>query len=430
MTEQQASGHPSEGAPGATSQSFGGDAREANQAEVRRLAELRGVLRDALEAVHRRDWSKADTMLRSIAQFEIDSLNPEGVVRRATALRDSLDKQKRLRANRLMLIALCIAAGAVLATLLAIPVPTVRIVANVQTRAVAFDAVSPMSVSNLRASRVDLTGIQAARIDQRQKAASARALDRRGSALASSARAPSTGQRLRLRATGPFAQLSLTGRGLLLDSIEVASGASIVMESLVEPRHFRIQVSGAELAGTLSIGERLDVVTSDFSVEGGLAAGGSFGLADGALVAFEANSSKASFNVGVADDRSLPVARNLLVDQVRFSSRDIDRLESGILSGEVRLAEFNAAPIRLNPGDRLKLTAGASLQATSLTFEREFVIHLYGEVSSLELNSRSLKPSMLNWMRQHREAVLFVGALASMLSAVWLVMSRLELLRT
>jgi hypothetical protein len=37
---------------------------------------------------------------------------------------------------------------------------------------------------------------------------------------------------------------------------------------------------------------------------------------------------------------------------------------------------------------------------------------------------------MLNWMRQHREAVLFIGALVSMLSIVWLVMNRLEVLRT
>jgi hypothetical protein len=369
-------------------------------------------------------------MLRSIAQSEVDSLSPEGVVSRAMALRDLLDKRKQLRANRLILIAVCMATGVLLAALMLIPVPTIQIVANIQTHAVAFDAVSPMSVSSLHALRVDLTGIQTATIDERQKAASARMLSRRGSDPALRGRAPTAGQRLHLRATSPFAQLSLTGRGLLLDSVDVAKDASIVMETLAEPRHFRIQVSSPAISGTLSTGDRLGLVTSNFSVEGGAAAEGSFGLTHGALIAFEARSSDTLINVGVADEMSLTVARNLLVDQVRFSSRDIDRLESGILSGEVRLAEFNADPIRLNPGDRLKLTAGGSLQATSLTFDKAFVIHLNGEVSSLELNSRSLKPSMLNWMRQHREAVLFIGALVSMLSIVWLVMNRLEVLRT
>lgn len=220
------------------------------------------------------------------------------------------------------------------------------------------------------------------------------------------------------------------------------------MEALNEPPGFRVSLSDAPAkgeisngerterpvrryaSGEISTGERLKLVASDFIADRGVAVEKPFTLNQGGLVVFKAATSNLAVNVGTLDDSSIDVARNVLIDGMRFSSKDVDRLESGVLSGALRLVDFRGDPITLSAGDRLTLAAGKRLQVTSIAFDKAFVVNLKGEVSSIELNSRSLKPSMLAWMRQHREVVLFLGAFTSLVSALWLAMTRLEILRS
>jgi len=399
------------------------------------LHALRTALREAVESVRRKDFRFADRQLSSITRLEMGSLNREELIRRASALRDSLEKAKRLKANRIALVVLCVLSGLALVVLLVIPVPSVQIAASVRANSVAFNTLSEISVGNLRALQVDLTGLlQSATLDQGpQRSAGARESGR---------------QRFDLRANTPFAQLSVEGPRLLLDRINAPSGISIVMEALNEPPGFRVSLSDAPAkgeisngerterpvrryaSGEISTGERLKLVASDFIADRGVAVEKPFTLNQGGLVVFKAATSNLAVNVGTLDDSSIDVARNVLIDGMRFSSKDVDRLESGVLSGALRLVDFRGDPITLSAGDRLTLAAGKRLQVTSIAFDKAFVVNLKGEVSSIELNSRSLKPSMLAWMRQHREVVLFLGAFTSLVSALWLAMTRLEILRS
>lgn len=393
------------------------------------LAMLRDTLRETVDAIGRGEWAVAASRLAAIAARELDHLDAPGLFARAAELRESIRQRRRLRANRLALAAVCLASGAGVFLLLLIPVGRTRVAATVRTSTITFRAVDAWSLEDIFAEIIDLSGVDTLVVDAPAvRLASIGPGDAAAGTEGSPGEAANDQQRVKLVATTAFAQATLVGAGLLLDHLDVPAGAWTTLQGGAgsTPR-LMVQVRGAA-AGQAVAAAGLRLTTADLATRAGVA--DLIEAPDGGLVVLKSDSTGVWLDVTAARAAPIEVARNVDLDSVDFTERNLDRPRSGIRGGTLRLPEYDREPVILERGDRLALRAGSGLQAMSLDYDSAFIVHLSGDVSRLSLNGRSLQPSLLAWLSEHRQAVLLLGVLSSVLSFAWLALARFELLRT
>jgi hypothetical protein len=364
--------------------------------------EMRRALRDATEAAGRGEWRRVALNLALLSRLESATLPDAEIFRRAAALGEVVSKKRRLRINRIALVTVFLLTGVSVVLLFLVPVGSVRISADIRASELALDGRTSWTLEDMPVERVELSGVQ--------------------SAVAETPSGSHT-----LQATSPASQVTVTSAALVLDRLQV--DAETAGLELLDGNGFRLAASTSAMTGGLN--GPMKVVVSDMTATPPpLGAPDRLDLPNGTLLTFEAKAITAAANVHPRARESTIIARNVSIERIRFASREVDRAYSAIEGGTLTLADFKDEVVTLHPGDLLSLS-GSGLRATRIVFEKGgFHIWLTGDVTVLKANSLQLKPSMLAWATQHRDVTLIVGALVSALSIAWLLLSRLEILRT
>jgi len=357
-----------------------------------------------------------------IGSDDVETLTERQLMRRCRALRQRIEKARRLRSNQYTLFGL-IAVSTVFVTLAAaLPVPSVVVEGTIRTTDLVFQPCAPLSLAGVQATGADLAGLDSF-------ATSGFLLQLQPDGTWSKRPEPTNLALKPLPGASSFAA-TVDDSQLSLEELAMPQArGQATFSTLQQPiKQLTVGLPSAS-RGEIQLGKRARLLAEDATL------GGQSSSVD---LTFEPDQS-VTFSGGdgahlVLRSPAAKLEKQTLLDHVTVSKLQLlnpgDEKRSPVIGGTLRLRDLSLEPIELAPGDVVALATSEELVIRELTWDSALTLRVAGRVVELEVNGRSRKPSLLQWSRAHNLLLLVSGALVSVVSFLWLAFQRLEIIRS
>jgi hypothetical protein len=401
-----------------------GTSVEGNRDQV---ATLRRSLRTASALAARRRYTRALALLDEVLAHE-EPQDPAALLQELRALRSAVAAQRRLLIHRAAMIAVFLGCVIAVGLLQLTPVASTKVVVELRTRGVFFNLAeaaslraTPLTAVLLGSGQDLLTYTGDIRID--------------ASTGAGMIMKPNPLQPVLIR--GP--QPRLTGDDLALTRLHLQPGVPIEIRSSGGPLATLSIRHGAPTKATVRTAESVTVECNpcELSQEQTQLARQVRRLIirprprEVQVVGTEAVTDIGLVLAADAASGEYGADRRLRLASIDFTVSEIDRLESLIQGGTVRLSDMNDRAIALGEGDFLYLEGPEDLTIARLALGPEIGLRLEGRVQSVATGAGATRhprnPSRLEWIAANEPRKLFFVGVAAVFGFLLAAAARLRI---
>lgn len=367
------------------------------------LEELRAKLAEARRLAAAGRFDEAKRLAEHIAAAGRESVDSvPAIVAAAEDLEQSLEKRSRLRKNRLWIVAITAVSGLGLVLLVWWRAP-VEVDAEIIVRELQLTLAEATRTRELPTPQVTLSRTDVIRTSGVVN----------GSGVEES---------IQILPEGEASSTTIRGDGLRARFVEIGRSESVTLFG--SSGVFRIG-PGAAISGDIQPDDSIEIQTREARCCG--RAAGDFALhvkpMEGIL--FEGGD-RAVVEIVNPEASRRTVLTHFGISALSLLDQNQARPRSTVQGGVIRFPSSRRPQIELRLEDALALRPRRTFRVAAVDAGDDLRILLHGEAEHLELNGRSLQPSWLEAIHQDRRLALYLAALSSLLSFLWLALKRLE----
>jgi hypothetical protein len=211
--------------------------------------------------------------------------------------------------------------------------------------------------------------------------------------------------------------------------ISVPTGTAVGVSLMGERKRLTLSFGippGSDLSIALSIDGAICVISPLLGGQSGAPPGVRLALASPDVIEFQTGSEQAELTLTYSEEPAFDAWPNIPVSAVDFSAyredleRTIPRSMSTIVSGNLYLDSLQGKAVALRPGEPLHVTKLEGELRVLRLDAGKVVANLHGTVADLSVGPRdrprTLKPSLLEWLRARQGLLLFWGTCVSLLT--------------
>lgn len=360
--------------------------------------------------------NEAEVLLKSIINETALSLPASDVYEKAIELQNKLSQNRKLKKNRIILTSILLILGAIVAIMSESKLHSTNVSAELHVKKLSFISASNIVVENiLKFSSVNLN-VSSLQTD---------GLIKKHSMNEEDLKHKKSDIPIKIESYRGQLSAKITGDNLYLDNIDFIKLSRINL-SVSEPDLFTIGMVEGGFDAEVQTGEyyNLDCTYCSFDIFKGRQFNLVVKSSDSIKLKSQTNSHMIFHDYKAVNS----FLSNSSVSEIHFLNQENFVSESTIISGVVKFNDLQVENLILKNGDDLKLSLDDGFKIEMLNVGRDISIRLSGSVLKLSKNGKDLMPSYLNYFYQSKAIILYMGLLSVLVSLVWLLIQRFELL--
>ena len=406
------------------------------------LTQARLRLREAKSLIRQRRIKEAKLLLEQLSELDTKP-DPKEIVETAAELLNRIERERRLKISRWVLIGTVLITSVVVGILTIRPIRSTAIELKLHVGRVDFRTEKPINLEPIGLSGIDVVGKSELKIKLANE--NTPTSSKRPGVMLGGPKSPDTVGSSIMRGMDPFTRVVLQSSYLRLSDLFVPEKAMVVFDTPESTVGIlKVIVSGQQCIGSLDIATNLTLSCQDCEIKKGREPwrpGDQSPIkleSESKVIYFTGNTDTGTvkFNLmpTVNKNTSLLLGRNLRIDSLALirPQRDKPPVSSIVAPSQVIFTEFSKREFAVAPGDFLKLGKIYDFHIKSVSFDRYLTIDAAGKIREIEKISgnlrRNLMPSYLEWLLANYALNLFMAGLLPVLSVVLAVIYRLKIL--
>lgn len=393
------------------------------------LDHLRNNLTEARDLIRKGKVDVAGVLLDELVSKTYSLLLPREILQQALSLRAQIEKRKKLRANRTWLLLVLIITGLILSVLVNTKMRNIEIYAELQARRIEIELADSLRIGEINLEEIELNGMDTI---ETFAAYSWKPLNNELNTNSTHHERPDNidEEHILLKSAAQNFSVGMSGEGMYLEKANI--GRKMVLTASSEHKNARrlvIAAPSGDLSGEIQVGDQVKLKCFGSFFTNIPANNFYLNLTPEEPITF---SGKHGSNIVLKDKfngNRIVLANHFAINELNFVDSDNEINQSTLTAGEIRFPNISFEPIIFRPGDSLFIHPTKSFKVIQLEYGPNITLRIKGKAHDIKKNMVSILPSCLEWIHQSNEIILYIGALSSLVSFVWLFIKRLELIR-
>jgi len=398
-------------------------------AEDQSLDDIRNELAEAKDLIRKGDVGAANVLLDNLISKTYRLLAPPEILQQALSAREHIEKRSRLRANRIWLLLVLIVTGLVLSVLVNTKVRDIEIYAELQARRVEMYLADSLHIGGIDLEEIELNGMDTIEtfaayswkpFNRELKTDSAR---QEGPRVVAEAH-------ILLKPAAKNFNVVTSSKGMYLEKVKIEK--QVLLTATADHENawsLLIEAPSGKLSGELQVGDKVEVKCVGCALKDIPVNKFYLSLTPEEAIKFSGEGGS-NITLGEKDNaKKIILASHFVINGLSFVDPDDEINPSTLIGGEIRFSSTSSDSVMLRAGDALVIDPTESIKVTQLEYGPNLTLRISGKANDLRRNMVSILPSWLEWIHQSNGIVLYLGGLSSLVSFVWLLMKRFELVR-
>lgn len=400
------------------------------QSDDVKLDEIRKALSQAIVLIRQNKHGRAENFLDEIIDKSNALLTPSEVLEQARSLKSGLQRQKSLQSNRFWLLVVVIVSGLGLTALIENRIGEIDIAVELRVRQVEIEQEQSIRLGRLDIASIEMTGMDFIQIAGTYSfAATDNSIENADSSRTRSD--VSEEEEILLQpASRNFSVTALT-HGMRLDHINLGKQVNLTSIPVSNnTRDLHISIQSGVTSGEIQVGEEVKLECIGCSMSDLAETDFNLALVPEEALTFSGKKGASVILKGMNGKAETVLAGHFEVDALRFIDPENEINPSTLVQGKIEFPDTTLQAVKLNSSDSFVFQPIGKIEVIQLQSGSHLALRFKCKIRDAFKNSRSILPSWLEWIYRSNALVLYLGALSSLVSFIWLFMKRFELVRS